>query len=342
MIQHPLLLGGTYGSPYSLKMRAVLRYRRIPFRWVLRNSRWDQLPDVAVKIIPVIAFPDENGEHHEAMVDSTPQIERLEAMVAERSLVPVDPVVAFLDELVEDYADEWLTKAMYHHRWAFPESVTKAGQLLPLDSDLQMPPERWEQARRFITDRQISRRALVGSTDANAPIIEGSYERLLDLLQEHLVELPFLFGHRPGRSDMGLFGQLSQLVRWDPSSVRIAEERAPRVVSWVTRADDLSWLPVEGDEGWRDRDALPASLAPLLAEMGRTYAPFMIANAAAHAAGAAEVVCEIDGHEYRQGTFSYQVKCLGWLREHHAALADDDRRAVDAVLAGTGCEQLFA
>jgi hypothetical protein len=46
--------------------------------------------------------------------------------------------------------------------------------------------------------------------------------------------------------------------------------------------------------------------------------------------------------EYRQGTFPYQVKCLAWLRAQRAALSDADREAVDALLAGTGCEALFA
>jgi hypothetical protein len=52
--------------------------------------------------------------------------------------------------------------------------------------------------------------------------------------------------------------------------------------------------------------------------------------------------CEIDGAEYRQGAFTYQDKCLQWLREAYADLDADDRAHVDTVLAGTGCEALLA
>jgi hypothetical protein len=137
-----------------------------------------------------------------------------------------------------------------------------------------------------------------------------------------------------------VFGQLRQLVGWDPESARIAIARAPRVVTWVDMVDDLSWWACEGGGGWVGRHEIPASTVALLHEIGRTYAPFMIANAEALQSSSEEMVCEIDGQEYRQGPFPYQGKCLAWLREHYAALSDGDRAAVDALLAGTGCEAL--
>jgi len=62
---------------------------------------------------------------------------------------------------------------------------------------------------------------------------------------------------------------------------------------------------------------------------------------AALSSGADEVVCEIDGHEHRQGPFKYQGECLAWIRDDYNALGDSDRARVDKILTGTGCETLF-
>ncbi|MEM9513853.1 MAG: glutathione S-transferase N-terminal domain-containing protein [Actinomycetota bacterium] len=342
MATHPLVLAGQYGSPYSLKMRAVLRYRRVPFRWVLRNSKWDDIPAPPVLIIPVIVYPNADGSHGEATVDSSPQIMRLEREFSERSVVPLDPATAFLDALIEDYGDEWVTKMMYHYRWAYAADIDKAARLLPLAQNLQMTSDQAQQSAEFITTRQIGRRALVGSTDENTPVIEGSYVRLLETLNQLFATDDFLLGERPGRGDFGIFGQLSQLVKWDPTPMAVATARAPKVIHWTDRMDDLGWLPVEGTDGWAEYDSIPAATTSLLAEIGRTYAPFMLANAAALESGADEVVCEIEGGTYRQAPFKYQGKCLQWLREAYAELADSDRARVDTVLDGTGCDALFA
>lgn len=337
----PLFLVGAYGSPYSLKMRAVLRYRHIPFKWVLRDSKWDDVGKAPVPLIPVIAFADADGNPTDKMVDSSPQIMRLEAEFAERSVVPTDPALAFIDALIEDFADEWLTKAMYHYRWAYQADIERAGKLLPLSRNLQLDTDGAQQAYDFVTTRQIGRRELVGSTDWNTPIIEDSYKRLLGIVQHQLATHDFMLGDRPGRGDFGIYGQFTQLVRWDPTPVAIAVQEAPKAITWTDRVDDLAWLDVEGDAGWVELEDLTEATKGLLAEIGRTYAPFMLANATAVVEGADEVLCQIDGREYRQGPFKYQAKCLGWLRDDYAALTDTDKHRVDATLSGTGCESLL-
>ena len=328
----PLKLVGGFGSPYSRKMRAVMRFRRIPFIWIMRGSAEDVgIPPVPVALIPVIVFPGE-GARDEAMIDSTFQIRRLEKLFPARSIIPPDPALAFLDALLEDYADEWLTKPMFHYRWKYAADIDKASHVLALDRDPCMSRERLAKASRFFADRQIERLRVVGSNDVTTPVIEASYRRLLGLLDSHLVAgNRFLMGARPGASDFGFFGQLSQLAHFDPTPAAIAAAETPRVVSWVSQLDDLSSLDVE-DARWLTREAAVAAIRPFLIEIGRVYAPFLLANARALASRASEVRCEIDGRAWVQQPFPYQGKCLKWLREARQALSAADREFVDAAL----------
>src|SRR5271169_1066421 len=118
-----LCVVGAPGSPYSRKLRAVLRYRRIPYVWVQRGSREASgLPKPRVELLPQLILPAADGTL-EALIDSTPLIRRLETLEPGRSVIPPDPALAFLDALLEDYADEWLTKAMFHYRWAYAADV---------------------------------------------------------------------------------------------------------------------------------------------------------------------------------------------------------------------------
>jgi glutathione S-transferase len=343
-----LKLVGGYGSPYSRKMRAVLRYRRIPFRWILRDSAWDVgIPPVPVALIPVLVIPGDGTSPETAgdvaMIDSTFQIKNLETLSTARSLIPKDPAVALLHSMIEDYGDEWLTKPMFHYRWSYAADIHKASHVLPLDRNVSAPPEMSARLARIFADRQIGRLGVVGSNETTKALIEDSYRRLLKLLEAHLIGgNKFLAGERPGVGDFGLFGQLSQLAHFDPTPAAIAAETAPRVVSWVSWMDDLSWLDVSGDDGWPSRDAIGATLRPFLTEIGRVYAPFLIANAHALATNAAQVECTIDNRRWVQKPFPYQGKCLNWLRESRAALTTPDRAFVDEVLTNTGCEPLFA
>jgi glutathione S-transferase len=338
----PLLrIVGAPGSPYSRKLRAVLRYRRIPHAWLNQGSpECRGLPQPRVQLLPQLILAGADGAPT-AQIDSTPLIRLLETRYAGRSVIPPDGALAFLDALIEDYADEWVTKAMFHYRWAYPDDVANAAAILPRWFHTDQPETSAVAAGAMFAERQVARLGVVGSNPVTAPVIEDSYRRLLQLLDAHLTASRFLFGGRPASADFALFGQLSQLVAFDPTPAALAHRLAPRVVAWVDVVEDLSGLePADGD--WTPRAAIPATLRALLAEVGRVYAPFLLANAAALARGAEQVECTIDGRPWTQRPFPYQGKCLAWLREAYAALAAADRRAVDALLAGSGCEALVA
>lgn len=337
-MSEPLLrIVGAPGSPYSRKLRAVLRYRRIPHAFVQAGSREARaLPRPRVELLPQLVY----GGATEALTDSSPLIRRLEREHAGRSVVPDDPALAFLDALLEDYADEWVTKLMFHYRWANAADVAQAAAILPRWRRVDEAEASARAAGEAFAARQIGRLRVVGSNATTAPLIEASYRRLLALLDARLREAPFVFGQRPASADFALYGQLTQLAAFDPTPRAIALALAPRVVAWVDLLEDLSGAEPR-DDAWIARDALTPALRALLGEVGRVYAPFLLANADALALGAERVVCAIDGQRWEQQPFAYQGKCLRWLREGYAALAPSDRTAVDAALAGTGCEALF-
>ncbi|HYD45252.1 MAG TPA: glutathione S-transferase, partial [Phenylobacterium sp.] len=126
-----------------------------------------------------------------------------------------------------------------------------------------------------------------------------------------------------------------------PTPEAVTRQRGPRVIAWVGMIKDLSGHePAEAD--WFDPAALPATLTAILAEIGRVYAPLLLANAKAGRDQATAVETVIDGQPWTQQPFPYQAKCLAWLREEHAALDAAARGRFNAAIAGSGCEPLFA
>ncbi len=159
MSDSSLKIVGAPGSPYSRKLRAVLRFRRIPHRWIIRNSPEDvDIPRAPVALMPLLVFPGEGDAPESAEIDSTPLIRRLEAAFPGRSVIPSDPALAFIDALIEDYADEWLTKAMFHYRWAFEPDIAQASAILPRWFRTDAPEDQAPDVSVFAEDGQRSLR----------------------------------------------------------------------------------------------------------------------------------------------------------------------------------------
>jgi glutathione S-transferase len=336
------LVGGT-GSPYTQKMVALLRYRRLPYSvtWGIPADVCDSMGVEKPRPIfePTFLF-EEHGETR-ATCDSTPIIRRLEDTYADRSVLPTDPALAFIDYLIEDFADEWCTKYMFHYRWHSQLDADNAGTLLPLSMDVSMPADAHKEFKRYVEDRQVNRLYVVGSNDTTAAVIDASYRRFLTAMENHLANQRYMLGNRPAAGDFGLYGQLSQLVGFDPTPRAIAHEISPRTVAWVDLMRDQSGLePSEQD--WVALADQPDSLRGLLNEIGRMYAPTQLANARAVQAGEKTWEAEIDVTSWTQQAFPYQAKCLRWTNERYQALSEPDRESVDSILEGTGVESMLS
>jgi glutathione S-transferase len=322
-------INGALGSPYSLKMRAILRYRRLPHIWV-HGAATHGVAAAKVKapVIPVIEYP--GGSFHN---DSTPMIYDLEEQHSERSIIPTDSARAFLAHLIEDFADEWLTKAMFSYRWLHVDDQEQASQWLAFDALKGGGPGASVGDAEQFRSRQVARMALVGCTGENAPLIEATTRTVLAALEAQVVNRHCLFGTRPSLAEFGLYGQISQLaVDLTPSAMMRSDY--PYTYRWLSHIDDMSGI--EGD--W---DAPELSLDPivwtLLGVIGSVYLPFLLANAKAVLNREETFTFEAIGHRFTQGAFPYQYKCLGDLRTRYKALQSAAKVLIDPLLDETGC-----
>src|SRR5215472_10739709 len=110
------LIGST-ASPYAIKLRALMRYRRIPFDWVIMTKTLrKQTEHLRPNLIPVLQYP--NGTFHG---ETTTLAYDLESRHYGRSVIPEDKAVVFICDLLEDLADEWAVKPLFLYRWWEPE-----------------------------------------------------------------------------------------------------------------------------------------------------------------------------------------------------------------------------
>ncbi len=343
--EQPLELSGAPGSPYTRKMLALLRYRRLQYRLLpnMRNpqvdaTRYRQRPQPRVPLLPTFYGRDEAG-NEQAACDSTPLIRALESSFSGRAVVPDHPALAFIDYLLEDYADEWLTKAMFHYRWTYAPDIEKAGQMLPRWGNITGSEEEIARQSEAIRQRQISRLRYVGSNEENLPTLESSFIRFVALLDKHLTQQPFLLGCRPSACDFAIYGQLTCLALFDPTPQALILQRAPRLYAWTEVLEDLSGYELkEGD--WFAAEGLPETLEALLGEVGRIYAPYLLANGSAVEARAETVELELEGQRWRQQPFPYQAKCLAMIRAAYEDLVPEHRALIDGVLGRTGLVKL--
>lgn len=320
-------------SPYSVKVRAFMRYKNIPHQWVVRSlDRMAEFGKVAkLPLVPCIVLPDGSG-----LQDSTPIMEALEAR---HPLPPVrldDPALDFLSALIEEYADEWGNKPMFHYRWYYDADAQSAAlriarEMMPSGS----PEGAAQQMAPSIAQRMVPRLSFVGSGVGNtaaAAVIEASYLRLLAILEAHLATRPFLFGGRPAPGDFGLYGQLKELLS-DPVPGEIMREQAPRTIAFIARME----TPAAADDGPLESwSALAPTLLPLLREeIGARFLPWSDANARALAAGQPAFTVQLPDGPFSQDVQKYPAKSLAEIRRKFALVKEHSE--LRKVLAETGC-----
>ena len=339
-MKEPIKLIGNVASPYTRKMVAYLRYKRIPYEVI-----WSQPEDVLKKmnieppkpiLLPIFIL-DRDGQAS-AVTDSTPLIREFEEYYPDRSVLPKDPALNFINFILEDFGDEWCTKFMFHYRWHFNEDADNAGTILPLGINSALTDDELAFFKEHFAKRQIDRLWVVGSNNDTAEFIDKSYKNVLSIFEEHFKKYPFLLGSYPSSCDFAVYGQFTQLVGFDPTPRKIAHEISPRTVAYVNTLDDRGGLDYVEENN--TLDSLSDSIHDLFKELAISYVPTMIENHKAIGEGEKEWSVDLAGYPWKQKSFPYQAKCLDWIRDEFKGLDNENQEKVLSFLTSTDCQSL--
>mgnify|MGYP003625392429 CR=1 FL=1 len=309
-------LFGADTSPYSLKVRAFLRYKGLAFDWISRsraNEADFQANAQTVATVPLLISPSRPVSQ-----DSTAMLAALEADHPEPSAVPDDPACAVLALMLEDYGDEWLNKCMFQQRWGqSPDREAAALRVLTQLYDGKLPRARKAPLKQ-IAERMAARLPLVGAEVENWQTLENAWRRFAGHLNDHLKDHLFLFGGRPSVADFAIAAQFQQMLL-DPTPAAWLQDRAPFLVAWCEHMED----PHVGGP-FEDLAALGETLAPLFTqELSVTYLPWASANAASASRNKKRFSVTLGDGVFEQSTQRYAARSFQSVRAALARSADN-------------------
>jgi glutathione S-transferase len=271
-------LFGAETSAYSTKMRSYLNYKAFAFDWVPRTQESEaELKRVSrFATLPVLVAPSGFAVH-----DTTPLIEALEADSPEPSATPADPALAFLACVLEEYADSWLAKAVFHYRWGRKKDQKIAAQRAIDEYFTQSPPEDRKASEDLAIETMTGQLKLMQVDGELGDVVEKSFKKFIKLLDDHLRKHLFLFGERPSVADFAIAGQLIQMLK-DPTPAKIIEKDGEFVAKWC----EFMTAPTASGP-FASLDDLRETLAPIFADdLAAFFLPWAAENLESSLAGA--------------------------------------------------------
>ena len=326
----PLKVYGLKVSYFTGKLEAYLRYKRIPYDFVPMTAHdfthKGRLKTGAMQM-PMVELPDGRW-----ITDTTPIIEWLESQYCESSILPDEPLCAFVARLIEDYADEWLWRPAMVYRWIHDQDARLLSHQISsvMGRNISVPAalKRWNVRRRQHKNFVLRD----GFTEATAEHIKNTYIRLLDNLEGPLSTRDFVMGDRLTLADIGLMGPLFRHFAMDPTPAEIMRERAPNVMAWVYRV----WA-ARSAKGVTLPRRVPDDLAPLLREIGETHLVALNANARAWISGHKTYTVEVQGVAYKSlQTSVYRAWCLERLQAEYEELGVEAKAMLDQLVGTHG------
>lgn len=278
---------GSKRSYFTAKVENILRYLQVPYEFVEKQPHTGSELEAraGTGAVPVLQTPDDW-----VLADSTPIARLLSDRSRHGPIVPTTPLQRAAALLLEDWLDEWLTRAAVYTRWNFDESVEsmpggliaemmfgKPFHALDASERAQMQPMLDAALEQLAPFRDMMKNQLLATGNATIELgddIMPWFGALLDDMATHLEQHAYLLGDRPCVADFVLSGSFAAHFANDLWPRAFIAKRQPVMLEWAERL----WSAQAGDETWLADDALPDTLAPLFAEVGRRFAPYLRAN----------------------------------------------------------------
>ena len=264
----PYVLYAWHLSYFSGKSRCYLRYKNIPhvekpidlYTFSFRIKK-----HTGAAVMPVVVTPE--GEW---IQDTSVIIDRLEERFPEMPVVPSTPVQRFAAYLMELWGDEWWIPIAMHTRWSYPENYA----LFEREGGDHLLPG----FPRFLKNRVVATAAgqmrghlkNVGVAPEQFEVLERWTYDMLDLLDRHFAQLPYLFGDKPSLGDFGLVGTMYGHLGRDPwpKEHMVASRRNLR--AWIDR---MTEPPHPNGGSFLPDDRMPETLTPVFGTICREFIP---------------------------------------------------------------------
>lgn len=267
----------------------------------------------------------------EIVWDSTSLILHLETQLPERAVLPTDPVLSFLDFVLDDFSDEWFYRHAVGARWLYDENIVAGSTDIAREGMVETGAG-FDATRAFVTDAMTGCLERLGTQPDNIGAwIDESLVPWQQAFGRHVEQHGYLLGGRPAMSDCAFFGGNAAHFVNDPVCLRWSEQ-SPGVL----RHTHAMLTPRSQQLGdWFDADDLPDSLFDVLAEAGRHYLPWV---AAATRDGDAVVEFE-SGATARIATTPFLTWARGIMLARYVAARSPQ---LDAALERAGIARWFA
>jgi hypothetical protein len=191
----------------------------------------------------------------------------------------------------------------------------------------------------------------LGIVPGQVEIVAEWTRDMLDVLDRHFAELPFLFGSRPSLGDFGLMGPLYAHLGRDPWSKRELIDPRRHLRAWVDRMN----RPQPRSGSFLLDDRIPATLEPVFRAIFREFLPLLegtlrevkgvpaeLRDGRRLPRGLGEVEFPMGTHRYRRTALPYMLWMVQRLQAVHAAMPAEDQARVRAWLQGLGGEGILA